>query len=164
MKAVVSDSTVLIGLAKIDFLFLLKEMFQEIHVPEAVFREVTQDGGLKPGAEAVRNASWILRQEIKDRTQARFLMTVLEEGEAEVLVLAKELQADLILLDEEKARKSATRAGFSVMGVIGILIAAKRLGLITSVRSCIEKLQQEKFRLSERVVTMALQQAGELAR
>ncbi len=162
MKAVVSDSTVLIGLAKIDCLFLLKEMFQEIHVPEAVFREVTQDGGLKPGAEAVRNASWILRQEIKDRTQARFLMTVLEEGEAEVLVLAKELQADLILLDEEKARKSAARAGFSVMGVIGILIAAKRLGLIASVRSCIEKLQQEKFRLSERVVTMALQQAGEI--
>ncbi len=114
-------------LAKINSLFLLKEMFQEIHVPEAVFREVTQDGWLKPGAEAVRKAPWILRKEVSDRIQVHFLMTVLEEGEAEVLVLAKELQADLILLDEEKARKSAVLAGFSVMGVIGILIAAKRL-------------------------------------
>lgn len=162
MRIVVSDSTVLIGLAKIDSLFLLKEMFQEIHVPEAVFREVTQDGWLKPGAEAVCKAPWILRQEVSDRIQVHFLMTVLEEGEAEVLVLAKELQADLILLDEEKARKSAVMAGFSVMGVIGILIAAKRLGLIASVGGCIKKLQEEKFRLSERVVKMALQQAGEI--
>jgi predicted nucleic acid-binding protein len=69
----------------------------------------------------------------------------------------------LILLDEEKARKSAVLAGFSVMSVIPILIAAKRLGLIASVGGCIEKLQEEKFRLSERVVKMALQQAGELA-
>ncbi len=163
MKTVVSDSTVLIGLAKIDSLFLLKEMFQEISVPEAVFREVTEDGQQKTGAEAVRDASWILRRRVKDRTQVHFLMTVLDEGEAEVLVLAKEIEADLILLDEAKARKSAARAGFSVMGVVGILIAAKRLGLIASIGSCIEKLQQEKFRLSERVVTMALEQAGELA-
>ncbi|MCI5133356.1 MAG: DUF3368 domain-containing protein [Candidatus Electrothrix sp. EH2] len=163
MKAVVSDSTVLIGFAKIDRLFLLKEMFQEIHVPEAVFREVTLDGWQKSGSEAVRNASWILRRQVSDRTQVHFLMTVLDEGEAEVLVLAKELEADLVLLDEEKARKSAARAGFSIMGVVGILIAAKRLGLIASVRSCIEKLQQEKFRLSKQVVKTALQQAGELA-
>ncbi|WP_446009810.1 DUF3368 domain-containing protein [Candidatus Electrothrix sp.] len=139
MKTVVSDSTVLIGLAKIDSLFLLKEMFQEIYLPEAVFREVTLDGWQKPGAEAVRNALWILRKQVSDRTQVHFLMTVLDEGEAEVLVLAKELEADLILLDEEKARKSAARAGFSIMGVVGILIAAKRLGLIASVGSCNRK-------------------------
>ncbi|MGR0482542.1 MAG: DUF3368 domain-containing protein [Candidatus Electronema sp. V4] len=69
----------------------------------------------------------------------------------------------MILLDEEKARKSAVLAGFSVMGVIGILITAKRLGLIASVGGYIKKLQEEKFRLSERVVKMALQQAGEIA-
>ncbi|WP_417910367.1 DUF3368 domain-containing protein [Candidatus Electronema sp. PJ] len=163
MKVVVSDSTVLIGLSKIDCLFLIKEMFQEIYVPEAVFREVTEDGWPRPGAEAVYNAAWILRKQVSDRTEVHFLMTVLEEGEAEVLVLAKELQADLILLDEDKARKSAARAGFSVMGVIGILIAAKRLNLIASVRIHIEKLQRERFRISERVVNMALQQAGKLA-
>ncbi|MGR0482537.1 MAG: DUF3368 domain-containing protein [Candidatus Electronema sp. V4] len=163
MKVVVSDSTVLIGLSKIANLFLLKELFQEIYIPEAVFREVTEDGWMRPGAEAVRDAPWILRKQVSDRTEVLFLMTVLEEGEAEVLVLAKELQADLILLDEDKARKSAARAGFSVMGVIGILLAAKRLGLIASVGGCIKKLQEEKFRLSERVVKMALQQAGELA-
>jgi|GEM_PF-5925744 predicted nucleic acid-binding protein len=74
----------------------------------------------------------------------------------------KEIQADLVLLDEEKARKSALRAGFKVMGLIGILIVAKRIGLITDIGTHIEKLQKEKFRLSEKIVNMALKQAGEL--
>jgi len=71
-------------------------------------------------------------------TQANLLMTVLDKGESEVLVLAKEMQADLVLPDEEKARKRAVRAGFKVMGLIGILIAAKRLRLITDIRKSIE--------------------------
>jgi len=78
-------------------------------------------------------------------------------------VLANEIQADLILLDEEKARKTAVRAGFKVMGLIGILIVAKRLGLIATVGTYIEKLQREKFRLSEKIVNAALKQAGESA-
>ncbi|MCP4700581.1 MAG: DUF3368 domain-containing protein, partial [Gammaproteobacteria bacterium] len=44
------------------------------------------------------------------------MLTSLERGEAEVLVLAKEMKADIILLDEEKARKSAMLAGFNVVG------------------------------------------------
>ena len=63
---------------------------------------------------------------------------------------------------EKKARKSAVRAGFKVMGLIGILIVAKRLGLITDIRTSIETLQREKFRPGEKIVNMALKQAGEL--
>lgn len=158
---VVSDSTILIGLAKIEKTNLLREIFQNIYIPEAVFKEVADDGKLRAGAKTVREAEWIIKKQIVDYTQANFLMTVLEKGEAEVLVLAKEMQADLLLLDEEKARKSAVRAGFKVMGLIGILIVAKRLGLITNIRTYIEKLQREKFRISDKIVNMALKQAGE---
>ncbi|MBF0379216.1 MAG: DUF3368 domain-containing protein [Desulfamplus sp.] len=158
---VVSDSTILIGLAKIEKTNLLKEIFQNIYIPEAVFKEVSDDGKLRAGATIVKKSEWIITQKIRDYTQANLLMTILEKGEAEVLVLAKEMQADLILLDEEKARKSAFRAGFKVMGLIGILIVAKRLGLITDIRTYIEKLQREKFRISDKIVNMALKQAGE---
>ncbi len=159
----VSDSTVLIGLSKIGKTGLLRDIFQKIYVPEAVFQEVTEAGEQRAGAKIVREAPWIERRQIGDHVQANLLMTVLEKGEAEVLVLAKEIRADLILMDEEKARKSAIKAGFRVMGVIGILIVAKRMGLIANIGAYIEKLQREKFRISDKIVRMALKQARELA-
>ena len=83
------------------------------------------------------------------------------KGEAEVLSLAKEIRADLILLDEEKARKSAAIAGFEVMGILGLLIVAKNLGLIYEVRPSIEELKRKRFRISDRIVAEALEKAGE---
>ncbi len=122
MKAV-SDSTVLIGLAKIEKTDLLRDIFHKIYIPEAVFREVAEESNRRAGAKTVRDSNMDC---------------------------------------EKKARKSAVRAGFKVMGLIGILIVAKRLGLITDIRTSIETLQREKFRLGEKIVNMALKQAGEL--
>ncbi len=157
----VCDSTILIGLAKIGKITLLRKIFQNIYIPHAVFREVAEEGRQRPGAKAVIEAAWIIKKQITDYTQALLLMASLERGESEVLVLAKEMQADLILLDEEKARKSAVMAGFKVMGLIGVLIVAKQLRLITNVRIYIEKLQKENFRISEKIINKALIQAGE---
>ena len=88
-------------------------------------------------------------------------MGSLERGEAEVLVLAKELEADLILLDEEKARKSAIIAGFNVMGLLGLFNLAKNIGLIHEVRPLINELMIKKFRISDKVIEEALRKAGE---
>jgi predicted nucleic acid-binding protein len=159
---VVSDSTVLIGLAKIEKIYLLRDIFGKIYIPEAVFKEVAEAGKRRPGAKIVRESQWIIMKKLVDHTQAHLLMTVLEKGEAEALVLANEIQADLVLLDEAKARKSALKAGFNVMGLIGILIVAKQLRFIENIKKDIEKLQKEKFRLSEKLINAALKQAGEL--
>ncbi len=159
---IVSDSTVLIGLSKIEKIDLLKDIFNKIYIPEAVFQEVTENNGHRAGAKIVKEAPWILTKQIIDHSYMNFLITVLDRGEAEVLVLAKEIRADLVLLDELKARKSAVRAGFKVMGVIGILIAAKQLGLITNIGFYIDKLQREKFRLCKKIVQKALKQVDEL--
>ena len=88
-------------------------------------------------------------------------MGSLERGEAEVLVLARELEADLILLDEEKARKSAIIAGFNVMGLLGLFNLAKNIGLIHEVRPLINELMTKKFRISNKVIEEALKKAGE---
>ena len=158
---VVSDSTILIGLAKIGQLDLLKEVFQMIYVPEEVFREVTDQGLNKPGAQIIRETAWIKAKPVKDRTQVNLLMASLDRGEAEVLILSKEMNAELILLDEEKARKSAVIAGFNVMGLLGMLVLAKELGLLDEIKPLIEELRRKKFRISDVIIAEALKQAGE---
>ena len=158
---VVSDSTILIGLAKIGKLDLLQEVFSKVYVPEEVFKEVAEKGKDKPGSQLVKQAGWIEAKPIADKTQVNFLMASLEKGEAEVLSLAKEIRADLILLDEEKARKSAVIGGFEVMGLLGLLVVAKNLGLIHEVRPLIDELRIKKFRVSDPIVLETLKRAGE---
>jgi predicted nucleic acid-binding protein len=119
-------------------------------------------GKRKPGSEKIKKVKWIESKVVKDRTLVNLLTATLQKGEAEVLCLAKELNADLVLLDEEKARKSAILAGFEVMGLIGLLVLAKELGLIKEVRSLIDELRKKRFRVSERIVVEALKKAREV--
>ena len=158
---IVSDSTILIGLAKVDRLDLLREAFYEIYVPEEVFKEVTDRGIDKPGAQDIRKSAWIKVRTVKDRTQVNLLMASLDKGEAEVLALSKEMEAELVLLDEEKARKSAVIAGFNVVGLLGILVLAKKLELLDEIKPLIEELGRKKFRISDVIIAEALKQAGE---
>jgi predicted nucleic acid-binding protein len=158
---VVTDSTVLIGLAKLGKLTLLKEIFSKVSIPEEVFKELVERGKDKPGSNLIRESSWIEKKTVKDKTQVNFLMGSLDRGEAEVLALARELEADLILMDEGKARKSAVIAGFNVMGLLGLFNLAKNIGLIHEVRPLVTELMTKKFRLSDKVIEEALKKAGE---
>ena len=158
---VVSDSTILIGLVKIGKLHLLKEIFSKIFVPEEVFKEVVERGKGKPGSKVIKEAAWIEVKPVKDKIQVSFLLGSLEKGEAEVLVLSRELKADLILLDEEKARKSAVIAGFEIMGLLGLFILAKNLGLIYEVRPLVDELMIKKFRINDIIIEKTLKKAGE---
>jgi len=158
---VVSDSTVLIGLAKIGKLSLLRQLFSRINIPEEVRKEISPKGKAKPGSREIRESKWILDKTVKDRTGVNLLLASLDKGEAEVLVLAKQMKADLILVDEEKARKVAAIAGFKVMGILGILLLAKKTGLLEEIKPYIDELQKKSFRISNRVVQEALSAAGE---
>ncbi len=158
---VVSDSTILIGLVKIGKLDLLKEIFFKVYIPEEVFKEVVERGKGKPGSKVIKEAAWIEVKPVKDKIQVNFLLGSLEKGEAEVLVLARELETDLILLDEEKARKSAVIAGFEIMGLLGLFVLAKNLGLIDEVRPLVDELTIKRFRISDKIIEKTLKKAGE---
>jgi len=158
---VVCDSTILIGLAEIGRLDLLRKVFSRISIPEEVFHEVVKKGADKPGAQDIKNADWIEIIPVKDRTLVDLMMISLDKGEAEVLALTKELLADLIMIDEEKARKSAVIAGYNVMGLLGLFILAKNLGLVPRIRPLIEELRRKRFRISDRLVSEALKKAAE---
>jgi predicted nucleic acid-binding protein len=158
---VVIDSTVLIGLAKLGKIPLLKQIFSKVSIPEEVFKEVVERGKDKIGSKLIMESRWIETKAVKDKTQVSFLMGSLDRGEAEVLALARELEANLILLDEEKARKSAVIAGFNVMGLLGLFNLSKNMGLVDEVRPLVDELLIKKFRISDKVIEETLRRAGE---
>ena len=90
------------------------------------------------------------------------LSEILDPGEAEAIALAKEINADLLLIDEKLGKELATKENIPCKGVIGILIEAKAKGLVTKVKPLFDELINNlKFRISERVYRLALDKAGE---
>lgn len=88
-------------------------------------------------------------------------MTDLDRGEAEVIALAQEHRADLVILDERLARLHARRLGLAMTGTLGVLLRAKEQGLVTAVAPVISDLRQGGLRLSDAIVAEALRLAGE---
>jgi len=162
MRAV-ANSTILIALSTIGQLPLLKHRFpQGILIPEAVWYEVVEAGAGRPGATEVRAADWIQRRRVEDQDYVRLLSTELDVGEAEAIVLARQERVDVVLLDEKEARRVARRLGLRVLGTVGLLIWARRQGLISSLSAQLRALQEEGgFRLSQELCLEALRQVGE---
>lgn len=160
---VVSNSSVLINLSIIRHLDLLRENFGDIVVPKAVWREVVVDGFEKPGAREVKQANWIKIENVENIPLVQSLAQYLDDGESETIALAIEIDADLVLLDEKDARDTAEIFGLDILGVIGILIWAKREGLILSLKEELNQLQKvAKFRISNQLYQRALAEVNEV--
>lgn len=160
-RIVVSNSSPLIHLSQIGRLYLLREFFESILIPPAVYREVVVEGRGRPGAEEVKNAGWIIVRGIRGEHMKVILRRVLDEGEAEAIVLALEVNASLILLNDREARIQAKSLGLNVTGTLGILLRARRLGLIRNLRPEIEKLKKTGFRISQSLEEEILRLVGE---
>ncbi len=161
---VVANSSVLIALAAIGRLSLLARRFPDgIVIPQAVWREVVENGEGKPGAQAVSEAEWIERRAVRDRDLVVLLLESLDEGEAEAIALSREIGTPLVLLDEKDARRVARRLGLRVLGTVGLLIWAKREGLIIHLKEELDRLRREGgFRLSQEVYEEALREVHEI--
>ena len=159
---VVSDTTPLIGLASIGRLELLKELFGEVYIPQAVFDETVTHGRTESKAKTeVSNAKWIHVVEVKDRLAVNVLLDEMDLGEVETIVLASEMNADWVLMDEKKGRRKLTQLNIPKIGALGILLKAKQLGLIPFLKPVIEELQRSSFSISPSVVDAILEMAGE---
>lgn len=160
---VVSNSSPIMNLAAIGRLGLIKLKFGNVVIPEAVWREVVIDGKGKSGAEDVENSDWITIQSVRDKALVKALEKDLDIGESEAITLAVENNADVLLLDDKSARLIAANLGLNIIGIIGILIWAKKEGVIVQLSKELENLRKKaNFRMSEDLIKRALQEVDEI--
>ncbi|MBV6465044.1 MAG: DUF3368 domain-containing protein [Anaerolineae bacterium CFX3] len=157
---VVSNSTPLIGLASIGRLGLLRDFFEEIGIAEAVYDE-TVTNGHERGAKKISSAKWIHVHKVQDRLAIEMLLDELDLGEAETIVLAREISADIVLMDEKQGRRMLDQLELPKIGTVGILLRARQTGLVKSLRSELDKLRRHGFTLSQFVVDRVLAEADE---
>ena len=154
---VVSNASPLINLAAIGKLDLLRRLYRRVTVPTAVWAEVVRRGTGKTGSRAVRHAPWIRVKAVRDRALVDMLLGELDLGEAESIVLARELRAHLLLLDDSRARQSAQRLGLPITGLVGVLIDAAAKGLVSDFAGTLTALRDRAgFWLADDLVAEAL--------
>ncbi len=126
---VISNSSPLINFAALERLDLLHTLYGTIAIPDAVYQEVVVAGRGYPDAAAVEQAGWIVRESVHTATAVAALRD-LGPGEAEAIILAVEHPGSLLLLDDRQGRLAASRFGINVIGTLGVLLVAKRKGLV----------------------------------
>jgi predicted nucleic acid-binding protein len=156
---VVSDSTVLIALSSLGVLEILKNLYGRIIIPEAVYKELVRGEG-KPGSE-IGSIDWIDVRTLAPQFK-KYLEFDLDEGEAETIALSEEIGADLILIDDYWARKIAEYKSLKYTGTLGILLKAKKKGLIKEIKSILNELINKGFWISTELCNAVLKEAGEL--
>ena len=157
----VIDASCLITLAKIGRLNLLDQLAEQIVIPDAVYTEVVERGAGRPGHAEVAQASWISRRTVRGHTIVDGLEVELGRGESEAIVLARELNADFVIIDDAKARQVAEAEGVRVIGLLGLLLTAKERGVLQAVKPVLNEMINVGFYLGEAVYRNVLRQARE---
>lgn len=159
---VVADTSPLTSLAAVGHFGLLQRVYGEIHIAEGVWDELNAGGTRWPGSSEVAAAPWVKRHPSPDTPVQRALVRDLGQGEAETIALGVDMGAGLALLDEAEGRSMAKQQGLRVMGVGGVLLAAKAKGHVDAVRPLLDALREHAgFRLSHEVYARLLALAGE---
>lgn len=160
--SVVCNASPLIHLARVGHLDLIRQLYGELTLPEAVWHEVVVEGTGQLGADKVRAAPWIRTQAVTNRLLVRVLQQELDAGEAEAIALALEIGAELLLMDERLGRETARHLGLRYTGLIGVLVEAKHKKLITAVKPYLDMLRDASgFRVSNALYTRVLQDERE---
>ena len=149
-----ADSSCLIGLAQIGLFKLLKELFSEVYTPEAVYDEVVIKGKGEAGSEDTESAvkdGWIIKKTVNDEVAVSALTTILGKGEAEVIILCKELELDCALIDERAARDMARLMNVNTMGVLGVIDLAIEKGIPIDKKKVVAHLKDLGFRISDKL-------------
>lgn len=152
----VSNTSPLVLLDKAGYLWILEKLFKKVIIPPAVDMEWLRPGGyVVPQWLSVATLSQDALATVKD------LSRKIDKGEAESISLFSSIKADWLLLDDLNARTIAKAMGFPVVGVLGILITAKRKKIIPEITTVLEALKQHRFYVSDEILQKALVLANE---
>jgi predicted nucleic acid-binding protein len=149
-RYVIADASVLIVLDKIEQLDLLKGVYHDIYTTPEVAIEF---GNPLP--------DWIIIESVKDKKYQKVIEMQVDKGEASAIALAMEHEDSLLILDDLRARKLASRLGLIFTGTLGVINKAKSIGVIDKIKPLIEKLKFTDFRISDKVVEILLKKNNE---
>jgi predicted nucleic acid-binding protein len=156
---VIINNTPLVALWSIGRLSLLRDLYGEVLIPQAVYDEfLATERAVRQ--RALDDAPWLRLTKLKN-PQKVLVYVGLEQGEAEVLALAEERSARLVIMDERRGRRYAKRLSYPLTGTLGVLLAAKAKGFISAVFPLVEQLLQEGLYLHPEIVEEVLKLAGE---
>lgn len=156
----VVNSSPLIHLSRADMLSLLHAAGPSIVVPDPVAAEIRAKGPGDVTVRALDSTPW-LRVVPATTIPPEIVAWDLGSGEAAVLALARVQTGALAIIDDRQARRCATTLGVPFTGTVGIVLRAKRKGIIGLAQPVLRKLVAEGMFLSERVIVEALALVGE---
>ncbi len=134
-ERIVSDSTCLIALERIGSVEILPALFGSLIIPPVVQLEF----GI--------SIPWLKVTQLSDPSLAATLKTIVDDGEAEAIALAREHKYRIIT-DDRRARSVARQYGLDVVGTVGILVLAKQKGIVSSIRPLLTSLENIGFYFS----------------
>ncbi len=149
---VVSNSGPLIALAKLGLLFIPKDFFGEVFIPEEVWKEVVERGKGKPGADDVKRSNWIKVHEVGDRLCVDILSRDIGRGETEAIILAKKMDA-ILMMDERIPREIARSLGLEVIGTLGLVYMAIEKKIVNkSFEEIVLEMRKRKIWISDEII------------
>ena len=160
MRKVIVNSTPLIALAKSGRLDLLRRLYGHIVIPEAVYREVTEKNDVV-SQDVSQALEWIQIVRVDPNVDRRMYRAKLHEGEVEVMLLAQDTGADLVIIDDDAARKTAEYLGLPLTGTLGVLIKAKERGLLEAVMPVVSAMEQHGIYFSRQLKEIVRKLSGE---
>ena len=161
---VIADTTPLISLMKANCLDILQSIFGKVIIPEAVYDELTSNTNYPKESLMIKSSSYISRESVMNHQSVDDLMgkTGLDIGESEAIVMVKEKNADLLLIDEYRGRQAAKEMGIAVVGTIGLLLRAydQKLLKATEVWNAVEIIIQNDIRISKSLIDIVREHIG----
>ena len=163
--SVVTNSTPIIALAYLQQIELLNNLFDKVYVTQQVYDEIVENDETRVGAGELKKRvqeGFIVLYNITDKKFIDLMHGRLHSGELSVMVAAKELNINYVLMDDAFARKTAESFSLIPIGTVGILKLAKIIGLLTEVKSSLNKLIENNFRISLKLYNEVLKDVNEL--
>ena len=161
MRKVIVNTTPLIALCHVGQLDVLKKIYGEISIPQAVYREPSEKEESICKKQVDNALDWIHVEKIENQMAKSMFKTQLHDGEVEVMILAKEKNADIVIIDDANAKKHAKYLKLPVTGTLGVLIKAKRQGYISELKSIIQEMIDKNIYISEKLMRLCLEQVNE---
>lgn len=161
MRKVIVNSTPLIALCHVDSLDILKKIYGEITIPKAVYNEISVKKDSVCKIQVDSSLDWIHVEKIQNEMAKEMFKTQLHEGEVEVMILAKEKEADVVVIDDMNAKKHAKYLKLPVTGTLGVLMKAKKEGYIEKLKPILDGMVQNNIYLSPKLIDRCLREVGE---